>query len=59
MSRWIPPGSFEARFREHEAQRRFDAIEEIMKERRRKAEQDRQIRVVEDHDRGDEEASRV
>lgn len=55
MSRWILPGSLEARFREQEAQRRFDAIEKIMEERRRKAERSRQILVIEDHDRGDED----
>ncbi len=55
MSRWILPGSLEARFREQEAQRRFDGIEKIMEERRRKAERSRQILVTEDHDRGDED----
>jgi hypothetical protein len=55
MSRWILPGSFEARFREQEAQRRFDGIERIMEERRLEAERRRQVPVIEDHDRGDED----
>lgn len=54
MSRWIHPGSFEARFREHESAQRFERVEKVMEERRREAARNRQIVVVEDHDQGDE-----
>lgn len=54
MSRWIHPGSFEARFREREVEQRFERIEKVMEVRRQEAARTKQIVVVEDHDPGDE-----
>lgn len=54
MSRWVTPGSFHARFLEHESAQRFERIEKVMGARRREAARTKQIVVVEDHDPGDE-----